>query len=63
MEKQKLKAAQLLREEEEKKLEEEVKQLAAEHGVSEEDICLQIQAVQDIVIHEVKKKLEKERKE
>ena len=35
VEKQKLKAAQLLREEEEKKLEEEVKQLAAEHGVSE----------------------------
>ena len=31
--------------------------------VSEEDICLQIQAVQDIVKHEVEKKLEKERKE
>ena len=61
VEKQKLKAAQELRKEEERKLEEFVKQLLAEHGMAEEDICLQMQAVQDIVRAEVEKKVEKER--
>ena len=60
-EKQRLKAAQELRKEEERKLEEIVKQLSAEHGVAEEDIRLQMQAVQDIVRVEVEKKVEKER--
>ena len=44
VEKQKLKAAQELHKEEERKLEEVVKQLSAEHGMAEEDICLQMQA-------------------
>ena len=57
VEKQKLKAAQELRKEEERKLEEVVKQLLAEHGMAEEDICLQMQAVQDIVRAEVEKKV------
>ena len=61
VEKQKLKAAQELCKEEERKLEEVVKQLSAEHGMAEEDICLQMQAVQDIVRAEVEKKVEKER--
>ena len=43
--KQKLKMAQELHKEEERKLEEAVKQLSAEHGVTEEDIRLQMQAV------------------
>ena len=58
---QRLKVAQELRKEEERKLEEIVKQLSAEHGVAEEDIRLQMQAVQDIV--RAKKKVEKERME
>ena len=58
-----LKVAQELRKEEERKLEEIVKQLSAEHGVAEEDIRLQMQAVQDIVRVEVEKKVEKERME
>ena len=62
-EKQRLKAAQELRKEEERKLEEIVKQLSAEHGVAEEDIRLQMQAVQDIVRAEVEKKVENERRE
>ena len=62
VEKQKLKAAQELHKEEERKLEEVVKQLSAEHGVSEEDIRIQMQLVQDIVKTEVEKKLENERK-
>ena len=62
-EKQRLKAAQELRKEEERKLEEIVKQLSAEHGVAEEDIRLQMLAVQDIVRAEVEKKVEKERME
>ena len=61
VEKQKLKAVQELCKEEERKLEEVVKQLLAEHGVAEEDIRLQMQAVQDIVRAEVEKKVEKER--
>ena len=48
-EKQRLKVVQELRKEEERKLEEIMKQLSAEHGVAEEDIRLQMQAVQDIV--------------
>ena len=40
-----------------------MKQLSAEHGVAEEDIRLQMQAVQDIVRAEVEKKVEKERME
>ena len=40
-----------------------VKQLSAEHGVAEEDIRLQMQAVQDIARAEVEKKVEKERME
>ena len=40
-----------------------MKQLSAEHGVGEEDIRLQMQAVQDIVRAEVEKKVEKERME
>ena len=60
---QRLKVAQELRKEEERKLEEIVKQLSAEHGVAEEDIRLQMQAVQDIVRAEVEKKVEKERME
>ena len=63
VEKQKLKAAQELHKKEERKLEEAVKQLSAEHGVSEEDIQIQMQLVQDIVKAEVKKKIESERKE
>ena len=62
-EKQRLKVAQELRKEEERKLEELVKQLSAEHGIAEEDIRLQMQAVQDIVKAEVEKKVEKERME
>ena len=62
-EKQRLKVAQELRKEEERKLEEIVKQLSAEHGVAQEDIRLQMQAVQDIVMAEVEKKVEKERME
>ena len=62
-EKQRLKVAQELRKEEERKLEEIVKQLSAKHGVAEEDIRLQMQAVQDIVSAEVEKKVEKERME
>ena len=58
-EKQRLQVAQELRKEEERKLEEIVKQLSAEHGVTEEDIRLQVQAVQDIVRAEVEKKVEK----
>ena len=61
--KQKFKAVQELPKEEERKLEEVVKQLSAENGISEEDIWIQIQAVHDIVRDEVKKKLEEERKE
>ena len=61
VEKQKLKVAQELRKEEERKLEEVVKQLSAEHGLAEEDIHLQMQAVQDIVRVEDEKKVEKER--
>ena len=61
--KQRLKVAQELRKEEERKLEELVKQLSVEHGVAEEDIQLQMQAVQDIVKAEVEKKVEKERME
>ena len=45
VEKQKLKVAQEIHKEEERKLEEVVKQLAAEHGVSEEDIRMQMQLV------------------
>ena len=60
---QRLKVAQELHKEEERKLEEIVKQLSAEHGVAEEDIRLQMQAVQDIVRVEVEKKVEKERME
>ena len=60
---QRLKVVQELRKEEERKLEEIVKQLSAEHGVAEEDIRLQMQAVQDIVRAEVEKKVEKERME
>ena len=60
---QKLKAAQQLHEEEEKRLEELVKQLAAEHRVTEEDIRVQVLTAQDIVKDEVEKKMEKERKE
>ena len=63
VEKQKLKAAQELHKEEERKLEEVVKQLMAEHGISEEDIWMQMQLVQDIVKAEVEKKMESERKE
>ena len=55
--------AQELRKEEERKLEEIIKQLSAEHGIAEEDIRLQMQAVQDIVRAEVEKKVEKERME
>ena len=62
-EKQRLKVAQELCKEEERKLEELVKQLSVEHGVAEEDIRLQMQAVQDIVKAEVEKKVEKERME
>ena len=62
-EKQRLKVAQELHKEEERKLEEIIKQLSAEHGVAEEDIRLQMQAVQDIVRAEVEKKVEKERME
>ena len=61
VEKQKLKVAQELHKEEERKLEEVVKQLSAKHGMAEEDIHLQMQAVQDIVRAEVEKKVEKER--
>ena len=61
--KQKLKVAQELCKEGERKLEEAVKQLIAEHGISEEDIWMQMQLVQDIVKAEVKKKMESERKE
>ena len=63
VEKQKFKVAQELRKEEERKLEEVVKQLSAEHGIREEDIWIQMQVVQDIVRAEVEKKLEKEKKE
>ena len=63
VEKQKLKAAQELCKEEERKLEEAAKQLSAEHGMREEDIRIQIQVVWDIVRAEVEKKLEKDRKE
>ena len=63
VEKQKLKAAQELCKEEERKLEEAVKQLSAEHGISEEDVRMQMQLVQDIVKAEVEKKMEIERKE
>ena len=62
-EKQKLKAAHKLCKEEERKLEEAVKQLSAEHSIREEDIWIQMWTVQDIVRAEVEKKLEKERKE
>ena len=58
-----MKAAQELGKEEERKLEEVAKQLAAEHGISEEDIWMQMQLVQDIVKAEVEKKMESERKE
>ena len=58
-----MKLAQELRREEERKLEEYIKQLSAEHGVAEEDIRLQVQAVQDIVRAEVEKKVEKDREE
>ena len=58
-----MKAAQELHKEEERKLEEVVKQLSAEHGVSEEDVWMQMQLVQDIVKAEVEKKMESERKE
>ena len=60
--KQKLKVAQELCKEEESKLE-VVKQLSAEYGISEEDIQMQMQLVQDIVKAEVEKKMESERKE
>ena len=63
VEKQKLKVAQELCKEEERKLEEVVKQLVAEHGISEENIRMQMQLVQDIVKAEVEKKMESERKE
>ena len=63
VEKQKLKVAQELCKEEESKLEEVVKQLSAENGISEEDIQMQMQLVQDIVKAEVEKKMESERKE
>ena len=42
VEKQKLKVAQELCKEEERKLEEVVKQLSAKHGMAEEDIGLQM---------------------
>ena len=58
-----MKAAQELCKEEERKLEEAVKQLSAEHGISEEDVRMQMQLVQDIVKAEVEKKMEIERKE
>ena len=60
---QRLKVVQELCKEEERKLDQIVKQLSAEHGVAEEDIRLQMQAVQDIVRAEVEKKVEKERME
>ena len=63
VQRQQLRAAQELCKEEERKLEEVVKKLSAEHGVREEDIRIQMQAVQDIVRDEVEKKLEKERKD
>ena len=49
------------KEEDEKR--KKAKNMSAEHGVAEEDIRLQMQAVQDIVRAEVEKKVEKERME
>ena len=62
-EKQKLKEAQELHQQEERKLEDAVKQLSAEHGISEEDIWIQMQLVQHIVKAEVEKNMESDRKE